>query len=131
MEQAVELGELGIALEELQLGALAAGGCAEAVDLVARPRAEFRGGVVVGLRARAVEALNDRVATAYRRGDVVFTALVLGTADTEVSGASQLPELGALLCALPTWSPCMCVTRMMSTLPRRGSLAPATVRPGS
>ena len=61
----------------------------------------------------------------------MFTALELGTADTDMSGFSQVPEFGALLCALPTWSPCMWLTRMMSILPSRGSLAPATVRPGS
>jgi hypothetical protein len=61
----------------------------------------------------------------------MFTALELGMAETDVSGLSQLPEFGALLCAFPTWSPCMWLTRMMSILPSRGSLAPATVRPGS
>ena len=61
----------------------------------------------------------------------MFTALVLGSAETEVSGLPQAPEFGALLCALPTWSPCMWLTRMMSILPSRGSAALATVRPGS
>gem|GEM_PF-5344133 len=37
----------------------------------------------------------------------MFTALVLGTSDTDMSGFSQLPEFGALLCAFPMWSPCM------------------------
>ena len=61
----------------------------------------------------------------------MLTAIELGIAETDMSGLSQVPEFGALLCALPTWSPCMWLTRMMSILPRRGSSAPATVRPGS
>ena len=61
----------------------------------------------------------------------MFTAFELGKADTDMSGAAQVPEFGALLCALPTWSPCMWLTRTMSILPSRGSLGPATVRPGS
>ena len=61
----------------------------------------------------------------------MFTAFEFGIADTDMSGLSQVPEFGALLCALPTWSPCMWLTRMMSILPSRGSFAPATVRPGS
>src|SRR5688500_6888069 len=61
----------------------------------------------------------------------MLTEFEFGIADTEMSGFSQVPEFGALLCALPTWSPCMWVTRMMSILPRRGSVDPATVRPAS
>ncbi len=61
----------------------------------------------------------------------MFAAFEFGRAETDMSGASQLPEFGALLWALPAWSPCMWLTRMMSILPRRGSVAPATVRPGS
>ena len=38
----------------------------------------------------------------------------MGIAETDVSGCSQLPEFGALLCAFPTWSPCMWLTRTMS-----------------
>jgi hypothetical protein len=60
----------------------------------------------------------------------MFAALELGIADTDMSGAAHVPEFGALLWALPAWSPCMWLTRMMSILPSRGSLAPATVRPG-
>ena len=32
----------------------------------------------------------------------ISTALVSGSAETDMSGFSQLPEFGALLCALPT-----------------------------
>ena len=61
----------------------------------------------------------------------MLAAFEFGIAETDMSGASQVPEFGALLCALPAWSPCMWLTRMMSILPSRGSVAPATVRPGS
>ena len=61
----------------------------------------------------------------------MFTAFVSGSADTDASGLSQLPAPGALVCALPMWSPCMWLTSRMSILPSRGSSAPATVRPGS
>ena len=61
----------------------------------------------------------------------ILTVFETGIADTDMSGWAQLPELGALLCVLPTWSPCTWLTRMMSILPSRGSLAPATVRPAS
>src|SRR5450830_259332 len=61
----------------------------------------------------------------------IATALVAGSAETERSGWAQVPALGALLCSFPTWSPCRWVTSTMSILPSRGSLAPATVRPGS
>ena len=55
----------------------------------------------------------------------------LGIAETDRSGTSQLPAFGALLWALPAWSPCMWLTRTTSILPSRGSAAPATVRPAS
>jgi hypothetical protein len=60
----------------------------------------------------------------------MFAAFELGMADTDMSGLSQLPEFGALLCELPAWSPCMWLTRRMSILPSRGSAAPATCVPG-
>ncbi len=63
--------------------------------------------------------------------NAMFTVFEFGMAETDMSGLAQVPESGALLCALPRWSPCMCVTKMMSILPRRGSVGPATVRPGS
>ena len=98
-----------------------------------------------------VKALFEQIRARFGRLDLVFnnagislpvtildffasamlTAFELGIAETEVSGLSQVPESAALLCALPTWSPCMCDTRMMSILPSRVSPAPATVRPGS
>src|SRR6185436_10664106 len=47
----------------------------------------------------------------------MLTAFEFGIADTDMSGAAQVPEFGALLWALPAWSPCMWLTRMMSILP--------------
>ncbi len=50
---------------------------------------------------------------------------------TDRSGFAQVPAPVALMWASPRWSLCMWLTRITSILPRRGSVPPATVWPGS
>jgi len=67
----------------------------------------------------------DIILVSHMHGDHV------GNAHNKAPNSGTCEDPDVSVSALPTWSPCMWLTRMMSILPSRGSSAPATVRPGS